>query len=184
MEPDEKQSCVELLKDNSQRTRRILRLTEAVIREVDAVDQKNEELARRIFGGDPTKLGIEPGRGTGKMARNLRVEKCGNGSFRFFFDVGLRIGGEAFELPPQLGGFLYFLATAPPVNGLVGWRSQAEVLEYLKAESDTAHRKRVATGLIYRLREALAGKKYDRDLIERNPKQGVRFAAEPGIKDK
>jgi hypothetical protein len=184
---DKSQSYADLLAGVSRRARRILRAAETLFRETDLLDEIIEKNVKAVRSGqipapDGEHSTSQP-KGPG-VARDFSITHCGDGAIEFRFKLGFPFLGTTLRLAPQRGGLLEFLSSgAPAEDGLVGWRSEAEVLEYVTRESQTKHPRRYMAGLIFQLRQTLSKEGLNRKLIQRSKRQGIRFAAEPPRRD-
>jgi hypothetical protein len=164
--------------------RRLLKLLEVLFREADALQQSVELVTRVMSAGlipgiDPQ--GAPTPRSTGTpVARDLEAKLCDEGYFEFTFRVDFFVMKKPLRLVTQLGELLNFLTRgAPGRDGLVGWRTEQEVHEFVAGISSTRKPRKYTNELIYRLRQALADIGLDTGMIQRNPALGVRFASEP-----
>jgi hypothetical protein len=113
------------------------------------------------------------------VARDFDARQCGDGYYEFTFRVDFFVTKKPLRLVPQLGGLLNFLTLgAPGRDGLVGWRTEQEVLDYVAGISSTRKPRKYTNELIYRLRQALADMGLEMAMIQRNRALGIRFASE------
>lgn len=167
-----------------ERALRLLRLLESLFREADALQQLVELVTRVISAGLIPGIDPRPApalRSTGTpVARDLEVKRCDEGYFEFTFHVDFFVMKKPLRLVAQLGGLLNFLTQgAPGRDGLVGWRTEKEVHEFVAGISATRKPRKYTNGLMYRLRQALADAGLETCMIQRNPALGIRFAASP-----
>ncbi len=94
-----------------------------------------------------------------------------------FFDVWIDFDERPFQLQEQLGEFLIYIARGKPggPSGLIEYRANDELLEYIKANSRSREPRRYLTNLVNRLRTELRKARHSPDLVQRNS-HGVRFA--------
>jgi hypothetical protein len=185
---EKSQLSVGLHTEVARSARRIQRIAEALFRETDILDQSTEKIVKAIRSGLIPAPGSDEHpisrQGSSSVARDFSITHCDDGAFEFRFKMGFPFPRTTLRLAPQRGGLLEFLSSgAPAEDGLVGWRSEAEVLEYLTRESQTKQPRRYMAGLIFQLRQSLSKEGLNRNLIQLNKRQGIRFTAEPPRRD-
>jgi len=94
-----------------------------------------------------------------------------------FFDVWVDSDEQPFQLQEQLGEFLLYIARgkAGGPSGLIEYRTDGELLEYIKGNSRSRDPKRYLSNVVNRLRTELRRARHSPDLVQRNS-HGVRFA--------
>ncbi len=113
------------------------------------------------------------------IAYNMEVDSRPDGYVVVALD-----GGPKFKLPPQLAEVFLFISSAEKERGskdpLVGWRTRAEILEFVARSAGRTFHARYVNNLIHRLKEALRLAGYSRGLIQTHRCKGVRLAYKRG----
>jgi hypothetical protein len=145
---------------------------------IERLDRMERELAALISGcADSTDCGLLDG--FGQVAHNLEMQPRADGSAVVSID-----GGRKFILAQQLAEVFQFIATGEKDRSgkdpLVGWRSRAEILDFLADSAGRSFYSRYINNLVHRLKCALRTAGYDHNLIQTHRQKGVRFAFKRG----
>ncbi len=135
------------------------------------------ELLRIALGGSGTRDGGVDGGGvlpSFQPAHRLDVTPAKRSGL---FDVRIDFDEQPFQIQEQLGEFLIYIARgkAGGPSGLIEYRTDGELLEYIKANSRSRDPRRYLSNIVNRLRTELRRAGHSSDLVQRNS-HGVRFA--------
>jgi hypothetical protein len=150
-----------------------------VVYEVETLEDESRVIFERFRsatqGNNSAHCTIDEGRGRSlPVAHSLVMH---NRSDKFF-DVYIDFAEKPFAIQQQMGLFLGFIAGGEPggPSGLVAYRAESELLEFLKSiNSRTKDPHKYIGNLVNDLKKELESAGFNRDLVQRNS-QGVRFA--------
>jgi len=113
------------------------------------------------------------------VAYNLDIQPRPDGSAEVAID-----SGKKFSLGQQLAETFQFLALGGKDrsgnDALVGWRSRAELLNFLEQSAGRTLRACYVNHIVHLLKKALLKAGYDQNLIQTHRKKGVRLAFKRG----
>jgi hypothetical protein len=146
--------------------------------QIDRLERIERELAA-LLGARAVGAGRHPEPNPGRVAHNLEVHPRPDGAAEVAIDAGRK-----FLLASQLAEVFQFIASGDKDRSgkdpLVGWRSRAEILNFLEKSAGKRFRPRYVNNLVHRLKLALRKAGYDCTLIQTHRQKGVRFAFKRG----
>ena len=108
-----------------------------------------------------------------RVARHFSAVERADGGF----NVRIDFSAEPVRMPRLEGHLLKFLASGEPQNGVAGWRSRREILEYLGSITKKTYVPRFASQLVHRVKKRLGD---EASLVQNNRQLGWRLAVKAG----